>query len=358
MTAADSIIPIALCLYILRCGFTAFFVASRHRVTVSHLYDFIRCIADGHHRNESEARLWSMWSSHHHITIHHINHDSREVRSNRLLLLLRFYNNRLYWLFALYTLVILTSHLWITVFFATTTTAASIRCDPTCNFTSLCHIEQHRRRRPLNTHIDYERISIDKDDDDPRYRFYRDSESGKYYVALRMIDGAYQWFHPPDLVRQFSSHNHTCICPVLMGIAENITFIESVGGGEWLVMYQPFVYRNSTLSYRIESSLIYRSESPFYENYRQFMFKTGLPQSLIHHETMYVEYTEIWPQSAVKKGSEEDKEEEEEEEDMPSLMLLLNQEEPVGRQRRITLTQSDTICFYFCDTMNGALIGG
>ena len=142
--SADSIIPIALFLYILRSGgFIGFFVASRHRVTVAHLYDFIRCIADGH-CNEREARLWSMWSSHHHMTIHHINHDSRrEGRSNRLLL--RVYNNRLYWLFALYALIIF--------FFATTT---SIPCDPTCNLTSLCHVEQHHR--PLNTHIDYERM--------------------------------------------------------------------------------------------------------------------------------------------------------------------------------------------------------
>ena len=342
MSVADSIIPIALCLYILRCGFIAF-IASRHQVTVSHLYDFIRCIADGH-CNDNEARLWSMWSSHYQITIHHINHDSRRGTSSRRLFFLHIYNTRLYWLFALYALLILTSHWWLSFdVFATT----PILCDPVCNITPSCHIGTEQLHRPLNTHIEYEKKKEAMPPEaSPVYRFYRDSESGKYYVALRMIDGAYQWFHPPDLVRQFASHNHTCICPVLMGIAENITFIESERG-EWLVMYQPFVYRNNTMSNKIESSLLYRKESPFYENYRQFVSKMGFPQSLIHYETMYIEYTEIWPQRVI------DQEGEGSITQRPPLILI--HEDPVVKQRRITLTQSDTICFYFCDTMNSAI---
>lgn len=343
-SVADSIIPIALCLYILRCGFTGFFIASRHRVTVSHLYDFIRCIADGH-CNDNEARLWSMWSSHYQITIHHINHDSRRGHTSRHLLL-HIYNTRLYWLFALYALLVLTSHWWVS--FATT---IPLVCDPTCNMTtSLCRIGPEQLHRPLNTHIEYgKKMSMDDTPPPAIYRFYRDSESGKYYVALRMIDDTYEWFHPPDLVRQLSKisgTNHTCICPVLMGIAENITFIESERR-EWLVMYQPFVYRNNTMSNKIESSLLYRKESPFYENYRQFVSKMGFPQSLIHYETMYIEYTEIWPQRII------DQEAEASVTNRPP--LILSHEDPVTKQRRITLTQSDTICFYFCDTMNSVM---
>lgn len=340
---ADLILFISLFLYVMRYGL---FVSGR--LTVTRLYDFIRYVADGH-CNAYETRIWSLWcegwSSR--ITIHTINHASRKTHWFHHLLAL--WNLRGRALFAFYMILVLTSHLWLSPLL--TLTVSTDGCDPRYNITP-CRIEPDQVWHEIDTAVDYRSLKmIHKEEREPSlYQYYSDTESGKYYVAFRMLDGQYKWFHPPDLVRQLEKKGKaSCVCPLLMGITENVTFInyhDKEEGGDshqWLMMYRPFVYRNNTMSYRIESSLTYKPESAFYENYRQFMSTSGTLLTQIHYETLYVEYTEIWPQRRLnnEKGEGGDR-----------VSLLLDIVDGRPRQRRVTLTQSDAICFHFCDTTN------
>lgn len=340
---------VALFLYTLRYGLDF----HQPLLTSERLIHYILLVAEGY-GEEYEQKIWQHLCLPYGISIHTINHARREVLRYSILL----YNNRLIVLVLLYSLFIGSLHLWASPLLFVSYPACSVTHN---DEEPLCVIKQSDRWHSfVDTNIDYYR-HLPLLEPLPRAlpRQYRESVTGDLYLGYQMLDARIRWLRPRDLVNQlasFSRQNVSCVCPVLMGFTENITFLhhryKEEDRREWIVMHRPFIYRNNTLSNLIESSILYHQTSPLYENYLNFMSSAAMKPRHIHYESLYVEYTEIAffddsiPRRSTKNPSSEMG-------DRDSLILDSKPEQEVPlQQRRITLTQEDAICFHFCETSN------
>lgn len=344
---------IALYLYASRYGLKALYT-----LTTNTLYDYILFIAEDKNNRytfvqygpiqDYEQETWLRWCLLTGVSLHTINHEPLASLEwlkqlppyERLETLIKFYPYRFHLMVLVYSLLILSLHIWVNPFIV-----ASYSVCGQSNISEPCIITTLQRGYRFDSRIDYYRyLPLEQHNDETLY-YSRDLVTGSNYLSYRMIDGSLKWLRPSELLHYLGSHeNTTCVCPILMGIAENITFLNyryrESDKKEWLVMHRPFIYRNNTLSNLIESTVVYQATSPLYENYLNFISHTAMNPRQIHYETLYVEYTELCLPSI---ESGESRQEE---------SLICRIEEAKNQQRRITLTQHDAICFHFCDTTN------
>ena len=340
MSNRHRILIIGLFLYILRYGRSL--IRTDHILTDESIWDYVWCLADGH-GTEYEQRVWSDWCIKYDISVHSINHGGRETHWIPYIITL--YNNRVYILSVFYILVIFTSSLWLAPIMRLSYTP----CDPHGNNESSCTIMPNQVWHQVDHHIDYWRHLSLKGSSSREHPYqYRDVYSGYYYTVYRTIDHSYRWLRQSDIIRVLQQNiNNTCVCPIFMGIRENITFFAYDDGSDtrqWLIMHRPFVYRNNTMGNKIESTLLYHTHSPLYLNYNNFMYSTASVMSpkQIHYETMYVEYTEVIYDEGICNTSSS----------LDRIVFDIVTDNVTTQQRRITLTKDDAICFHFCDTTN------
>lgn len=343
---------IALKLYISRYGLRALY-----SLTPDTLYDYILFIAEDKNNRytliqygpiqDYEQETWLRWCFLTGVSIHTINHEPRASLKwlerlpsyEKLETLIKLHSYRFHFMVLLYSLLILSIHIWANPFIVASYTV----CDQG-NISEPCIITVNQRGYQFDSRIDYYRYLPLKEKDERALYYSQDLVAGDNYLSYRMIDGSLKWLRQSELLYYLSLHqNTTCVCPILMGIAENITFLNyryrESDKEEWIIMYRPFIYRNNTLSNLIESTVLYQSSSSLYENYLNFVSNTAMNPRQIHYETIYVEYTEL----SLPVSKSDSKHEE---------SLICRIEEVRHQQRRITLTQQDTICFHFCDTTN------
>ena len=171
-----------------------------------------------------------------------------------------------------------------------------------------------------------------------------------------------------------------CICPVFLGLCDNVTFLYDTAEARWIIMREPYVTRNESRVPLIESTLVYDAHfswrNPLYNNYRRFTSQIMHEQAKQRHYASYeVSFREDAPvvdakpvdddatlqyrlydtlllqHDTVKKGLTA--------EDTRERTILMTMHMPgIGahpRQRRV-LSQQSAICFHFCDTANKRLI--
>lgn len=164
-------------------------------------------------------------------------------------------------------------------------------------------------------------------------------------------------------------HRINCICPVFMGIVGNVLFIYDKFSSEWRIMHQPFVYRNDTLSREIESTIFYEKDI-LHHNYNAFV-STVLQNRMtrIHHETIYVEYSEIVspPPSVDDLLKEYNREltnidvidkcvDMNDHHDRTRAFGVVHIDNEMVKQKHAMFTGDDAICYSFCDYTNKEIL--
>ena len=330
---------VALLLYTLRYGLDF----SQPLLTPTRLVDYILLVAEGYGAAH-EQKVWLLCQEYG-LSIHTINHARRQVLQR----LIKAYNYRVPLMVVLYGVLI-----WLLL----GPVAPYNECGG--GLDHHCMIKPSQRWHAFSDpSIDYYR-HLPQPLDQALPHQYRDLVTGDLYVTYRMVDGSMRWLRPRDLANQLASLSEECVCPVMMGIAGNMTFLRyryrENDRREWLVMHRPFIYRNNTMSNLVESSILYYDTSPFYENYLNFLSSTAMKPRHIHYETLHVEYTEVAFFDDLSRPSTTTPVDH----SLDSGGLVLDarpEKEASVQQRRITLTQADAICFYFCDTTNRAVSG-
>lgn len=298
------------------------------------LRDYMLFLAEGK-GNVFENYVWPR-----NVTIHTINHE-RHVWYPSLSLEYKFHPRRIVYtsIMSFYVILVLTSHIWLAPIFPYTIGV----CMPFNETSATCMITSDDIWSSLSSHhIDYSVIRRPPTSSQPLQQQYRDVVDDSLYVAYYTMEGSYKWLREPDLIHQLEEEergdNNTCICPIFMGIIGNVTFLRH--NDEWLIMHQPFIYRNNTMSHMRESSIVYHPHNRLYRNYNSFVsgpMRSSAKQR--HYETLYVEYTSLEGETLYN--------------DNKTKRALLFNIEPTGKtQKRITLTLRDAICFHFCDATN------
>ncbi len=322
MSGRNRILFVGVILYIIRYGLFS--------LSYEAIEDYIWCLADGH-GNDTEKRIWAMLiNTTDGETIYALKHGKRQTSWELYII-------------CLYAILVLISPIWLNPILS----LAYTKCNPLNHHSDLssCVIMPNQIWREIDYHIDYRGLYVHKKMKDISSQRYRDVDSGTHFRVYHMIDNTFRWIRHVDMIRQLHDYkNNTCVCPVFMGLRENMTFLVLGEDKQLVIMYKPFVYRNNTLSNRIQSSLLYHKHSPFYDNYESFMSNTvpRMSSEQIHYETLYVEYTEIiddYKDCDITPGSDQ-------------IMFDIEREPQSSEQKRITLTKKDAICFYFCDTAN------
>lgn len=151
-----------------------------------------------------------------------------------------------------------------------------------------------------------------------------------------------------NLLHSLDNNGEMCICPFLIGLdSVNMTFFFRKETQQWSILYQPFIYRNNTLSDLVETRPIYDEKSVLYKNFRRF--HGDKPIALIHYSIISVEYTSFIKESL------------ETHDDEMKRMTRVEKQQETGnvifsaltsieqkRQERITLSGDDAICFIYC----------
>ena len=161
-----------------------------------------------------------------------------------------------------------------------------------------------------------------------------------------------------------------CICPVFLGIVDNVTFLYDTRYAQWLVMHQPVIVRNETRGPQIKSTLLYEqarfSVNPLYRNYRRYIDQTLRGESTLRH---YASYEVAYDGGDDKDGVNEMPFEYKLYEtrlrdydtatatavgDEQERSVLMSMSTPPRRRRRTTilLDGEQAICFNFCQHAN------
>lgn len=143
--------------------------------------------------------------------------------------------------------------------------------------------------------------------------YYTDYEN-KIYYTYNIIDKNDRIVKPNFIERELlldeldllrTKHNLSCICPVFLGIVDNVTFLYNTDSKSWIIMNKPYIYSNNILSNKIESSLVYekiminttdnsKTNNVLYNNYMNFISKI-LDKNIInrHYAKYTIRYSEI-----------------------------------------------------------------
>jgi hypothetical protein len=160
-----------------------------------------------------------------------------------------------------------------------------------------------------------------------------------------------------------------CICPIFLNLVGPFHFF--FDSTQWHILYEPTIYRNSSLANLVASRLRYKEKTLMYErNKKVRAHLLNMSDELIHFDTFVVEYTDL-----LSHGVRLQEEEEEEDETISSLTML-NQKvsayyvierataTPVTifeksatelERKRVSLTGNDAVCFIYCDNIKRGL---
>jgi hypothetical protein len=178
----------------------------------------------------------------------------------------------------------------------------------------------------------------------------------------------------------------TCICPLLVGIRGNLTFLyrESMRSQKWIILHEPYLYRNNTLSDEVETSITFdKQELPvFFHNNQQLTrnskdaastayddsesssSSSSSTKTLRHYNIFNVEYTQI---NRIDDGDDSNDDSirihKDEVNSMKMQSMLLDDDKrllfmpfkSVGHyqtRERLILSENEAICFIHCNEMN------
>ena len=93
-----------------------------------------------------------------------------------------------------------------------------------------------------------------------------------------------------------------CICPAYLDIYGNITFFYNDKDANWVVMYNPVIHRNNTLSTLVLSTIKYHYNSNFFDINQRIRQLYDL-NNLEHYDSFVVEYDIIPPDTSSSSSS-------------------------------------------------------
>jgi hypothetical protein len=176
--------------------------------------------------------------------------------------------------------------------------------------------------------------------------------------------------HPPpvmvsereliNLLQFIDPHGKTCICPILIGLVANVTFLYRKDQQTWNILHSPYIYRNNTLSEEFETSVTYEKESLLYKNYKNY-HKVHNEGHSIHYSVFNVEYS-----SFASIHHDENSESHSTGNVFKKMVRTLSnhhqnklfyiplqqEEQTTITRQRITLSEDDAICFIYCNNGN------
>jgi hypothetical protein len=120
------------------------------------------------------------------------------------------------------------------------------------------------------------------------YRVYRTLSKGDTQPRAKLVrmDTLREWLESLRLHQQVQ-----CVCPVFLGIVDNVTFLYDAATAQWLAMREPVVVRNETRGNQVASTLVYEavrfSANPLYRNYKHYVDDVMRGNSHLRHYASY-----------------------------------------------------------------------
>lgn len=157
---------------------------------------------------------------------------------------------------------------------------------------------------------------------------------------------------------------YVCICAPFLNLLENMTFYRE--NGEWRLLMEPVIVRNSTFSDLVLSSVRYQETSRFFT--KDLAFKQLVPHlhdERMHHDSFVVEYSDLLSDAPLQvmqhmiemneRLENHYRDTSKKEEDVSRVHLYTRLTgKPV--RRRVHLSGKDAICFVYCNALNEALL--
>lgn len=206
--------------------------------------------------------------------------------------------------------------------------------------------------------------------------YYTDAANRLYYPVSTVSQGE-ALLTAETLVSHLESlrlgESVACVCPVFLGILDNMTLLYDYALRQWLVMLAPAIEKNNTVTPLIESTLEYTNKSgSLHHNYHQFVVERMQGASkFVHYATFHVAYSVLQELQREIPGPNQTEQHTEytnrilthdtvsrciNRDDPDQRTLLLKAHPPASRTRRNrVLSGEEAICFSFCDATNKAL---
>lgn len=129
---------------------------------------------------------------------------------------------------------------------------------------------------------------------------FRDSKSSTTtFYLLHDGDNSSLMLEHDDIVKKLEAlrideerrnlYGNICICPSYLGIYGNITFFYNDKDATWIIMYNPVIHRNNTLSTLVLSTIKYHFNSNFFDINQHIRQLYDL-NNLEHYDSFVVEY--------------------------------------------------------------------
>jgi hypothetical protein len=154
--------------------------------------------------------------------------------------------------------------------------------------------------------------------------------------------------------------SYFCVCPLFLDLLANMTLLYDQQAAHWLVMHQPRVYRNNSLTEEIAFEAEFAHDAAFYaKNSWLQQLRPALRETIVHREACVVEYNESPPAlSPLEEASLVDLETplKQINKRLRKLgrfsQLALQRQSDAGRRVKKQLTGEAVMCYVYCDQMN------
>lgn len=185
-----------------------------------------------------------------------------------------------------------------------------------------------------------------------------------YYKFYDLIDEKDKLINKNELIQKLEEIRNDdpipCICPSYIGIIGNYSFIYNDIDQEWIILYKPFLSRNNTFSDLKKSNIRYdKGTNQFirHEYIKNLINYTIQDEYYLHYESFIIT-------SIVNNNNNDNIQSIEEKEENEKEIIIENEENLILKKNKIdlnkimkmTLKESDSICFVHCENINKKII--